>query len=230
MPKERILIIEDEEDIRETIRFSLEKEGWNDIVEAGTGEDGIDSAIKFNPDLILLDLMLPGVDGLSVCRKLKAQEETRNIPIIMLTAKSDESDIVVGLEVGADDYIAKPFSNKVLCARIRSVMRRSQNAEEADEVNIVKRGDLIMDKDRRIACIGDKTLGLTYSEFELLYMMARKYGRVFTRNRIVNELRGDDYPVTERAIDVQIVGLRKKLGDYGTLIETVRGVGYRFRD
>jgi two-component system phosphate regulon response regulator PhoB len=230
MPKERILIIEDEDDIRETIRFSLEKEGWNDIIEAGTGEDGLDSAMKFSPDLILLDLMLPGMDGLTVCRKLKAQDETKNIPVIMLTAKSDESDIVVGLEVGADDYITKPFSNKVLCARIRSVMRRSQSTSEDDEANIVKRGDLVMDKDRRIASIGGKDLDLTYSEFELLFMMARKFGRVFTRNRIVNELRGDDYPVTERAIDVQIVGLRKKLGDYGKLIETVRGVGYRFRD
>ena len=229
MAKERILIIEDEEDIRETIRFSLEKEGWNDIVEAATGEDGIATALSFKPDIILLDLMLPGVDGISVCRELKSKDETRNIPIIMLTAKSDESDIVVGLEVGADDYITKPFSNKVLCARIRSVMRRGQTSE-ADEENLVKRGDLTIDKDRRLASVGDFSLDLTYSEFELLYIMARKAGRVFTRNRIVNELRGDDYPVTERAIDVQIVGLRKKLGEYGKLIETVRGVGYRFQD
>lgn len=230
MPKERILVIEDEEDIRATVRFSLEKEGWNDIIEAETGEEGITSATSFSPDLILLDLMLPGVDGITVCRELKANESTRNIPIIMLTAKSDESDIVVGLEVGADDYITKPFSNKVLCARIRSVMRRSQSGGESDDSNTVKRGELFMDKDRRIARIGNEELDLTFSEFELLYMMAKKAGRVFTRSRIVNELRGDDYPVTERAIDVQVVGLRKKLGKYDKVIETVRGVGYRFRD
>ena len=133
MPKERILVIEDEEDIRATVRFSLEKEGWTDIIEAETGEEGITSATSFSPDIILLDLMLPGVDGITVCRELKSNESTRNVPIIMLTAKSDESDIVVGLEVGADDYITKPFSNKVLCARIRSVLRRSQGGGEADE-------------------------------------------------------------------------------------------------
>ena len=172
--------------------------------------------------------MLPGIDGLTVCRKLKSDSRTNAIPIIMLTAKSEDTDIVIGLELGADDYLTKPFSSKILIARIKSVLRRCKATEEGDAGVSLKRGALTMNKGTRESLLDGVPLTLTFSEFEILYLLARRPGWVFTRGQIVNEVKGDDYPVTERAIDVQMVSLRRKLGKFDDMIETVRGVGYRF--
>ncbi len=228
MSKEKILVVEDEEAIQELIRYNLNKDGYDRVRCCDSGETALAAAQEFAPDLILLDLMLPGIDGLSVCRRLKSDSRTSAIPIIMLTAKSEESDIVVGLEMGADDYLTKPFSPKVLIARIKSVLRRV-NHTEADPIGgTLKRGPLSMNRGTREVLLDGVPLSLTFSEFEILYLLARRPGWVYTRGQIVNEVKGDDYPVTERAIDVQMVSLRRKLGDHCTLIETVRGVGYRF--
>ena len=228
MAKEKILVVEDEEAIQELIRYNLNKEGFDRVRLCDSGEEALTLAAEFAPDLILLDLMLPGMDGLSVCRRLRRDTRTASVPIIMLTAKSEESDIVTGLEVGADDYLSKPFSPKVLVARIKSVLRRSNPAEAEDPGMSLKRGALSMNRGTREALVDGAPLPLTYSEFEILYLLARRPGWVFTRSQIVNEVKGDDYPVTERAIDVQMVSLRRKLGAHSELIETVRGVGYRF--
>ena len=228
MGKENILIVEDEEAIQELIRYNLNKEGFDRVRCCDSGETALAAAQEFAPDLILLDLMLPGIDGLTVCRKLRSEPRTSAIPIIMLTAKSEESDIVIGLEMGADDYLPKPFSPKVLIARIRSVLRRVNHLESEAAGTTLKRGPLSMNRGTREALLDGKPLVLTFSEFEILYLLARRPGWVYTRGQIVNEVKGDDYPVTERAIDVQMVSLRRKLGEYGSLIETVRGVGYRF--
>jgi DNA-binding response OmpR family regulator len=230
MAKEKILIVEDEEDIQELIRYNLEKEGYNNLKVVDSGEKAIETLKTFSPDIILLDLMLPGMDGLAVCRHIKSSQENSNIPIIMLTAKSEETDIIIGLEMGADDYVAKPFSNKVLLARIKSVLRRSKQTFNDDDSGIIKRDSLVMNRGKREVTLSDKSITMTFSEFEILYMLAKRPGWVFTRNQIVNEVKGDDYPVTERAIDVQIVGLRKKLKGAEDLIETVRGAGYRFKN
>lgn len=228
MAKEKILVIEDEEDIQELIKYNLRKEGYENLQFADSGEDGLRLANTFMPDIILLDLMLPGMDGLSVCRNLKSKPETSKIAVIMLTAKSEETDVIIGLEMGADDYIPKPFSPKILIARIKAALRRNAEVQDNGSKNIVKRGTLVLNKGKREATLAGKPLVLTFSEFEILYFLARRPGWVYTRNQIVNAVKGDDYPVTERSIDVQVVGLRKKLGDAGELIETVRGVGYRF--
>jgi two-component system phosphate regulon response regulator PhoB len=229
MPKETILVVEDEEDISELIKYNLNREGYN-VVCVETGEEGLEKTRQTMPDLILLDLMLPGIDGLRVCKIIKNDSKTEHIPVIMLTAKGEEADIVTGLEMGADDYIPKPFSTKVLIARIRSVLRRINTPEKTETNAVVKRHDLVINPGRREIILKGEPLTLTFSEFEILYLLAKRPGWVYTRNQIVNEVKGDDYPVTERAIDVQIVGLRKKLGSYGKNIETIRGVGYRFKD
>ena len=220
----RILIVEDEESYREPLVYQLTREGY-DVSAAATGEEGLELFTKGGIDLVLLDLMLPGLDGTALCRRIREQSR---VPIIMLTAKSEESDIVTGLEVGADDYLAKPFSPKVLIARIKSVLRRVNPTELEESSTSLKRGVLTMNRGTREAAIDGHALSLTFSEFEILYLLARRPGWVFTRNQIVNEVKGDDYPVTERAVDVQMVSLRRKLGGHGDLIETVRGVGYRF--
>ena len=229
MSKERIMIVEDEESIQELIKYNLQREGYLVPVCCENGESALESAVTYKPDLILLDLMLPGVDGLTVCKNLKADPVTKHIPVIMLTAKSEESDVVIGLELGADDYITKPFSPKILTARIRAVLRRIAALEEVPEdEKELSRGPLHMNSARRSVTLNGQELDLTCSEFNTLYHLAKRPGWVFTRNQIVNAIRGDDYPVTERAIDVQIVGLRRKMGAFGELIETVRGIGYRF--
>lgn len=226
MAKEKILVVDDENDILTLIRFNLEREGFR-ITTAESGERALAAVAESMPDLILLDLMLPGIDGLEVCRKLRQQEKTAHIPVIMLTAKSEETDMVVGLEMGADDYIPKPFSNKVLAARVRSLLRR-RSAAASDESTIT-RGELLINPGRREVSYAGIPLELTFTEFELLLLLARRPGWVFSRSQIVNQIKGSDYPVTERAVDVQIVGLRRRLGDAGEFIETVRGVGYRFK-
>lgn len=228
MAKEKILVVEDEEAIQELIRYNLNKEGFDRVRLCDSGEEALTQAQEFAPDLILLDLMLPGMDGLSVCRRLRRDARTASIPVIMLTAKSEESDIVTGLEVGADDYLTKPFSPKVLVARIKSVLRRANPAETEGSGSTLRRGALFMNRGTREARLDGVALSLTCSEFEILYLLARRPGWVFTRSQIVNEVKGDDYPVTERAVDVQMVSLRRKLGSHSELIETVRGVGYRF--
>jgi two-component system phosphate regulon response regulator PhoB len=228
MAKNHILVVDDEEDILELIRYNLEREGYS-VSCVTSGEACLAKVKEQLPDLILLDLMLPGVDGLSVCKILKNTPKAQLVPVIMLTAKGEEADIVTGLELGAEDYIPKPFSPKVLIARIRAVLRRG-DASLQDNESEIKRQDLVMNPGRREVLLKGKHLTLTYSEFEILYLLAKRPGWVYTRNQIVNNVKGDDYPVTERAIDVQIVGLRKKLGKCGTYIETIRGVGYRFCD
>lgn len=229
MGKKRILIIEDEEDIRELIRYTLDREGFG-VSEVGTGEEGLRSAADRNPDLVLLDLMLPGKDGLSVCRELKGDEATRNIPVIMVTARGEESDIVAGLELGAEDYVVKPFSPTVLSARIRSVLRRREAAASASPADVLSFGSLTIHPGRHEVLVQGRPIELTASEFGILHFLARRPGWVFTRHQIVDAVHGSDYPVTERSVDVQIVGLRKKLKKAGERVETVRGVGYRFQE
>ncbi|RLC25027.1 MAG: DNA-binding response regulator [Deltaproteobacteria bacterium] len=229
MAKEIILIVDDEEDIIELIKYNLKNEGYS-ILTAMTGEQAIKTARQSRPDLIVLDLMLPGIDGLEVTKYLKNYEQTRDIPIVMLTAKGEESDIVTGLELGANDYISKPFSPKVLVARIRAILRRRKKNSTDPQDRIKHEGDMIIDPARHVVSIEGNPLDLTLSEFELLSFLADKKGWVFTRGQIVDAIRGENYAVTERSIDVIIVGLRKKLKNYASIIETVRGVGYRFRE
>jgi len=220
-----ILAIEDEEDILELISFNLSKEGYQ-VRGAGSGEEALRLARAAPPDLILLDLMLPGIDGLDVCRFLKREVSTRDVPIIMVTAKGEETDIVSGLELGADDYLTKPFSPKVLLARVRAVLRRHE-LPLGDETATVNIRNLVIDPGRRRVLADSEPVELTYSEFQILLLLARRAGWVFTRYQIVDAIRGDDYAVTERSVDVHIAALRKKLGPAGEMIETVRGVGYR---
>ena len=226
MSKEKILVVDDEEDILELVRYNLVREGYA-VATTLSGEDALKAANSDPVDLIVLDLMLPGMDGLEVARRLKQNADTQEIPIVMLTAKGEEADIVTGLELGADDYLTKPFSPRILIARIKAVLRRqSGGVELEDEVLNVR--ELSIHPGRRHVTAAGKSLDLTYTEFQVLYFLARRPGWVFTRSQIVDAVRGDDYPVTDRSVDVQIVGLRKKLGPYGKYIETVRGVGYRF--
>ena len=225
MTNKTILIIDDEEPIRELLKLTLQSAGFDSILEASNGEDGLALATRYMPDLILLDLMLPGMDGLSVCRRLKSSPDTRMIPIIMLTAKSDESDIVVGLEMGANDYITKPFSRKVLTARIRAQFRI---VEQQDQSSVLQVAGLSINKDQHRVSVSGESVSLTFSEFEILLLFAEHPGRVFTRGQIIRRIKGEDYPVTDRAVDVQIVNLRRKLGEWGAAhIETIRGIGYR---
>ncbi len=228
MGKTKILIIEDEADIRELIRYNLQKEGYQ-VISAEDAERGIALAAEEAPGLILLDLMLPGIDGLEACKRLKQQERTASTPVIMLTAKSEDSDIITGLEVGADDYLSKPFSPKVLIARIRSVLRRTTGPQSEIREDRIRIHDIIIDVSRHEVSMGSESLILSATEFAILEFLARNPGWVYSRNKIIDAVKGKDYPVTERSVDVQILGLRKKMGDRGSLIETVRGVGYRFK-
>lgn len=227
MGKGTILVVDDEEDIQELVKLNLVREGY-DVLTAGSGEQALEVAQARQPALTVLDLMLPGIDGLEVCQILKANARTRQMPIIMLTAKSEESDVVTGLELGADDYITKPFSSKVLVARVRRMLRKA--AEPDLDESIIRIHDLTIDPVRCEAVLRGKVLSLTFSEFNILRVLARRPGVVFTRYQIVDSLHGGNYIVSDRAVDVQIAYLRKKLGDCKDYIETVRGVGYRFRD
>ncbi|MDD3081840.1 MAG: response regulator transcription factor [Desulfobacterales bacterium] len=228
MAKEKILVVDDEEDIVELVRYNLSREGYQTL-SAETGEKALRLARTEKPDLVVLDLMLPGMDGLEVTRAMKGDAELRRIPIVMLTAKGEEPDIVAGLEMGADDYIVKPFSTKILVARVRAALRR-RRVEPVDENRKIEIDGIVIDPGKRVVTVEDNPADLTFTEFQILQQLARRPGWVFTRSQIVEAVRGDDYPVTDRAVDVQIVGLRKKLGPCGNLIETVRGVGYRFRE
>jgi two-component system, OmpR family, alkaline phosphatase synthesis response regulator PhoP len=223
-----ILVIEDDKDILELIRYNLQKEHYQ-VTSADNGEEALKIVKKDPPHLILLDLMLPGIDGLEICRILKADSSLAMIPIIMVTARGEETDIVLGLELGAEDYIVKPFSPRVLIARIRTVLRRKSKTS-TDMSQLIRINELTIHPGKREVLLNSKPLDLTFTEFELLYHLASRPGWVFTRYQIVNAVKGEDYPVTDRSVDVQIAGLRKKLGDYGDLIETIRGIGYRFSD
>ena len=227
LDSKNILVVEDDLDIRELISFNLANEG-HQVFEANDGEVGIDKARNNNPDLILLDLMLPGIQGLDVCRIIKSDQETKEIPIIMVTALGQEEDIVKGLETGADDYITKPFSIKVLIARVNAVLKRSNEVGEDKSKDILINGINIKTRSREVWVNKNPINDLTFSEFQILYLLAGHPGWVFTRYQIIDKIRGDNYPVTDHSVDFQIVGLRKKLGDAGKLIKTVRGVGYRF--
>lgn len=228
MSKENILIVDDEEDILELLRYNIAREGYG-VILAASGEKALKKAGTGPADLIVLDLMLPGIDGLEVTKRLKKDPGTQNIPIIMLTAKGEEADIVTGLELGADDYITKPFSPRILIARIRAVLRRREKQLE-DETPEIRVHDLVIHPGTRNLLVRGKAVDLTFTEFQVLCLLARRPGWVFTRSQIVDGVRGEGYPVTDRSVDVQIVGLRKKLGPCGKYIETVRGVGYRFRE
>ena len=230
MSKEKILVIEDEEDILALIHFNLVKEGFR-VECATTGEEGYKKAKDMNPSLVLLDLMLPGMSGLEVCRQLRQAPEAKDCPIIMLTARGEEHDIVKGLELGADDYITKPFSSQVLLARIRAVLRRRVRADgQQDHGQPIEIHKLYIHPGRNKVIADGKDVELTYTEFKILTVLASRPGWVFNRSQIVDAVHGEGYAVTDRAVDVQIVGLRKKLGSCGDYIETVRGLGYRFKE
>lgn len=226
--RKKILVVEDEEDILELVEYNLGKNGFA-VTAVTSGEEALESIRTRLPDLVLLDLMLPGIDGLEICKRLKGEAATQRIPVIMLTAKGEESDIVTGLELGADDYITKPFSPKVLIARIRTVLRR-KTVDKVDDASVLQIHDLLIHPGRHEVLVAGEQAELTFTEFRILHLLARRPGWVFTRSQIVDAVRGEDYPVTDRAVDVHIVGLRKKLGSNGHFIETVRGVGYRMRE
>lgn len=229
-PNATILVVDDEDDIRELVTYNLEREGYR-VVCAGSGERAVAIAHQEAVDLIVLDLMLPGIDGLEVTRALKGDPATAGIPIVMLTAKGEEADIVTGLELGADDYVAKPFSPRELLARIRAVRRRAVKDEgkgAADEVLV--RGEVAIHPGRALVTVGGVAVALTFSEFSLVVLLARRPGWVFTRTQIVDGIRGSNYAVTDRSVDVIVAGLRKKLRACSHYVETVRGIGYRFKE
>ena len=228
MTGKNILIVEDDEDILELVRYNLAKEGY-EVAAVRSGEEAMRSVDSAKPDLIVLDLMLPGLDGLEVCKLIKNDEKASDIFIVMLTAKGEEADIVTGLELGADDYITKPFSPRVLIARVKAVLRRKAR-ESSDDSSIIQIGNLVIHPGRNEVMLDKEMIDLTFTEFRILQFLARRPGWVFTRDQIVDAVRGEDYAVTTRSVDVHIVGLRKKLGPAREFIETVRGVGYRFRE
>ena len=233
----KILIVEDEPDIISLISYNLKKELYS-VSSIENGQDVLNKALVEKPDLILLDVMLPGVDGLTVCRQLKENIKTQKMPIIMLTAKGEESDIVLGLELGADDYVTKPFKPKELIARVRTVLRRYKSSQEKEEISeFIEYGNLTVNLNSRVVEMVNETSGnqkqkidLTSSEYNLLIMLLKRPGWVFTRNQIIDEIRGADVAITTRAIDVVVVSLRKKLIEFSDYIQTVRGVGYRLKE
>jgi DNA-binding response OmpR family regulator len=229
--KKRILLIEDEEDIAALIKLQAEITGYKLHVEVD-GINGYRAIEREKPDLVILDIMLPGQNGYDVCRKMKNNPELKNIPVIILTAKSEELDVVLGLELGADDYLAKPFSPKVLFSRIKAVMRRSKEEEGEEEKtpSSMKFGEFTLDIDRYLLKKGDKIITITLSEFGILKRLLSNRGKVLTRNQLLDDIHNDDAFIVDRNIDVHIAALRKKLGPNFDWIETVRGIGYRFKE
>lgn len=225
-----VLIIEDEPDIAELVQYNLEKQSFK-VHSAQDGEVGLKMARAISPDLILLDIMLPGMDGLQVCRTLRQSQENRATPIIMLSAKGEESDIVVGLELGADDYIPKPFSPKELTARIRAVLRRTKKEQAqidfSDEESKLAVGPLVLDPIRYETSLRGESITLTLAEFKLLYHLMSKPGRVFTRDQLLNKIGGGDTYLVDRNVDVHVRAIRKKLGSDANFIVTIRGIGYK---
>jgi len=227
MAKRSVLIIDDESDLIELVRYNLEKEGF-EVRGALDGETGLAMAKRVMPDAVIVDLMLPGIDGLEVCRALRGHGRTARIPVIMLTAKTEEPDRVVGLELGADDYVTKPFSPRELVARVRAVLRRSSGQWEVPAV--IRRSDIVIDMTRREVSCGGKPVLLTATEFRLLYFLGSHPGRVFSRGELIDGALGAEVAVTDRTIDVHVTALRRKLGPRGKMIETIRGFGYRFSE
>jgi two-component system alkaline phosphatase synthesis response regulator PhoP len=219
--------VDDEEDLVEVVRYNLTKEGYR-VLTAGNGEDALSQVRTSRPDLVILDLMLPGMDGLDVCRHLRSSPETAQIPVIMLTARTEEADVVTGLELGADDYITKPFSPRVLLSRVKAVLRRRRITADTSQSHTY--GELTVHFEQHVVKVKGATVDLTATEFRILSLLARRPGWVFSREQIVDATQGSDSTVTNRSVDVHIVSLRRKLGSCGTYVETVRGVGYRFRD
>ena len=229
MAGERILVVEDDKNILELLQYNLSREGYR-IIPARTGEEALRETRENSPDLVILDLMLPGIDGLEVCRTLKQGETTRYTPILMLTAKGEDSDIILGLELGAEDYMVKPFSPKVLVARIRTILRRSRALPDKNRESVLSIHGISLDTQKHeVTCAGNPAV-LSATEFAILEFLVRNPGWVFSRNQIISAVKGKDYPVTERAVDVQILGLRRKLGNLGRHLETVRGIGYRMQE
>ncbi len=226
MTKESILVVDDEENIIELVTYNLTRYGYR-MMSATTGEEALVLARSRQPDLIVLDLMLPGIDGLEVCKQLKSSADTRAIPIVVLTAKGEDPDIITGLELGADDYVVKPFSPKVLVARVRAALRRRSEPAGTEETPLTI-GPLTIHSGRHEVHVDGKPLALTFTEFGILSLLAKRPGWVFSRYQIVDAIRGSDTVVTDRSVDVHIASLRKKLDAHAHLIETVRGVGYRF--
>jgi len=231
--KERILIIEDDPDIQEMLKFAFAGEGWK-LVQVKTGEEGIKVLKENGADCVILDIMLPGIDGLKAIKKIREIEDCQKLPVIMCTARGEEADIVAGLELGADDYVVKPYSPRVLAARIRAALRRKEmsaslKAAGVQEKTVFKYGKLSLDTEKYSARLGDTPLDLFATEFAILAQFMSNPDMVFSRQKLITAIRGHDYPVTERSVDVQIAGLRKKLGICGEMIETIRGVGYRFK-
>jgi len=225
----RILVIEDEADILEIVEHNLKREGYR-IITAADGREGLEAARRGSPDVVLLDLMLPGMDGIEVCRRLKEDDLTRDIPVIMLTAKGEESDVVLGLGVGADDYVAKPFSPRELVARVKAVLRRGPARRQGDRPERFVHGGLVVDSTRHSVSVDGERREFTATEFRLLDVLGSHPGRVFSRDELLNRVIKGDAIVVDRNIDVHIRSVRKKLGPYRDLIETVRGVGYRFKE
>ena len=219
-----ILIIEDETDLAELVSFNLEKEGYRPLI-APDGPSGLESARHNSPDLILLDLMLPGMSGMEICKVLKGRDKTARIPIIMLTAKGEEIDRVVGFEVGADDYVVKPFSPRELLLRIKAVLRRTGSGESASK--IIKVGSISIDTDRHIVAVDDNGIILTTTEFKLLQSLAERLGRMQSRDRLLKDVWGINHMGDTRTVDTHITRLRSKLGEAGEMIKTVRGFGYK---
>ena len=224
----RLLVIEDEADIRELISFNLEMSGF-EVAKARDGEEGLEMASAGDYNLILLDLMLPGMDGFQVCSHLKKDRDTFDIPVIMLTARSEDDDIVTGLEMGADDYITKPFSPRVLIARVNAALRKNRHDTPDEGKKRIVLNELVIDSSRHETLVAGNPVNLSATEFSILYFLAENPGWVFSRNQIIDSVKGEDYPVTARSVDVQILGIRKKLGEFGDMVETVRGIGYRLK-
>lgn len=229
MTRVKIALIEDEPDILEVMEYNLQREGYA-VLSRTDGEEGLDLVRKEAPDLVLLDLMLPGLDGLEVCRRLKADPLTRSTPVIMVTAKGEESDIVLGLGMGADDYVTKPFSPKELVARVKAVLRRGPLREDRGAGERIEREGLVVDAGRHEVLVKGKAVPFTATEFRLLRFLASHPGRVFTRDHLLSRVIGEDAVVIDRNIDVHVRSIRKKIGPHRDLIETIRGVGYRFQD
>ena len=228
MARLQVLVVDDEPDILELIGYNLARHNF-DMIGVDSGEEAFASVRKSLPDLVVLDLMLPGIDGLEVCRRLKNDNRTAAVPVIILSAKGEEADVVIGLELGADDYLTKPFSPRVLMARIKAVLRRKRSESGAAEA-VITHQDLRINAGRHEVLVAGAPVQLTLTEFRILYQLARRPGWVFTRNQILEAAQGDETGVTERAVDVHMVALRRKLGSSGDLVETIRGVGYRLRE
>ncbi|WP_321991160.1 response regulator transcription factor [Marispirochaeta aestuarii] len=230
MEKAKILVVEDEQPIFELIRFNLEKDGFQ-VHGVFRGNEVIKEVARWMPDLLILDLMLPGANGIDICRHLRMQEATRDLPVLMVTARNEDSDVVLGLEIGADDYLTKPFSPRVLVARVRTLLRRRTGSDTGTPAGgKVTIHDISIDPRRHLVERDGEVVDLSLTEYQILLFLAGNPGWVYSRNQIISNIKGDDYPVTERSVDVQILNIRKKLKESGAFIETVRGIGYRMRE